>query len=140
MENVVVHLFSRKTTNSVRSDIYSTDRNSISTTKRYSPFIYLFLLKWRWPCWLVLSPCSVISMQAVRQFVLRSILTGNYSETVNDAKATIQLQPSFSKAFVRGKSESFLYLYESGKPLMQALNPCGFEPNNVSVSYKSVNQ
>ena len=31
---------------------------------------------------------------------------GNYSETVKDAKATIELQPHFLKAFVRGKSSN----------------------------------
>ena len=29
---------------------------------------------------------------------------GNYSEAVNDAKNAIELQPSFLKAFIRGKS------------------------------------
>ncbi|CAH3192837.1 unnamed protein product, partial [Porites evermanni] len=29
---------------------------------------------------------------------------GNYSETVNDAKVAIELQPHFQKALVRGKS------------------------------------
>ena len=28
---------------------------------------------------------------------------GNYSEAVNDAKNAIELQPSFLKAFIRGK-------------------------------------
>ena len=34
------------------------------------------------------------------------IFIGNYSETVKDAKATIELQPRFLKAFVRGKSSN----------------------------------
>ena len=34
------------------------------------------------------------------------IFIGNYSETVKDAKATIELQPHFLKAFVRGKSSN----------------------------------
>ena len=33
---------------------------------------------------------------------------GNYSEAVNDAKNAIELQPSFLKAFIRGKI-SYLY-------------------------------
>ena len=34
------------------------------------------------------------------------MIIGNYSETVNDAKAAIELQPHFLKAFVRGKSSN----------------------------------
>ena len=30
-------------------------------------------------------------------------VTGNYSETVSDAKIAIELKPSYLKAFVRGK-------------------------------------
>ena len=30
--------------------------------------------------------------------------TGNYAETLNDAKSAVDLQPSFLKAFWRGKS------------------------------------
>ena len=33
-----------------------------------------------------------------------SFFTGDYSETVNDAKVAIELQPYFLKAFVRGKN------------------------------------
>lgn len=33
-----------------------------------------------------------------------SFFTGDYSQTVNDAKVAIELQPHFLKAFVRGKS------------------------------------
>ena len=42
-----------------------------------------------------------LAVSANRQ---HSFFTGDYSETVSDAKVAIELQPYFLKAFVRGKS------------------------------------
>ena len=51
----------------------------------------------------VLEP-PLPSISRLLQFCLRiSFFTGNYSETVSDAKIAIELQPTFLKAFVRGK-------------------------------------
>ncbi|CAH3148054.1 unnamed protein product [Porites evermanni] len=41
---------------------------------------------------------------AITKCLLYFISIGNYSETVNDAKVAIQLQPHFLKAFMRGRS------------------------------------
>lgn len=47
---------------------------------------------------------SVKLTWVITKCVLYFISIGNYPETVNDAKVAIELQPHFSKAFVRGKS------------------------------------
>ena len=38
-----------------------------------------------------------------KYYFLLYFLTGNYHESLSDAKVAIELQPSFIKAFVRGK-------------------------------------
>ena len=48
--------------------------------------------------------CSVKIPWVITKCVLYFVSIGNYSETVNDAKVAIELQPHFLKAFVRGKS------------------------------------
>ena len=48
-----------------------------------------------------------LAVHPIRQIIVRRVcififFTGNYTETLSDAKTSIGLQPSFLKAFVRG--------------------------------------
>ena len=52
----------------------------------------------------VLKWCYAVSFWAVNRFSVYIFFTGNYAETLNDATIATGLQPSFLKAFVRGKS------------------------------------
>ena len=54
---------------------------------------------------IVSSPLALLNLSELLIWcVLYFIFIGNYSETLNDAKVAIELQPHFLKAFVKGKS------------------------------------
>ena len=55
-----------------------------------------------YPHWVPLCCIYTICCYKYSFCIIFSI--GNYSEAVNDAKNAIELQPSFLKAFIRGKS------------------------------------
>ena len=65
---------------------------------------------------------------------------GNYSEAVNDAKNAIELQPSFLKAFIRGKSTVVICTDKvRQRKRWNVVRPYDVGPNNIQSTQCLVN-
>ncbi|XP_073228442.1 tetratricopeptide repeat protein 4-like [Porites lutea] len=83
------------------AEVYKNEGNDEYSKKNFNNAIHFYTEEIKVNCKDEDLNAKLYSNRATAHFNL-----GNYSETVNDAKAAIELQPHFLKAFVRGKSSN----------------------------------